>query len=65
MMGAETRTVTVAAALSAAFGAKGIPGSADTRLSARTTTANQTPHLLSIHNPAAATRPATPSATAE
>ena len=61
MIRAETNTVAVAATRSAASGPKGIPGAADTRLSALTTTASQTPHLLSAHNPPAARRPTTPS----
>src|ERR687897_3923771 len=61
MMSAEISTPTRAAAWSAAFGAATTPGAADRPPSTLTIMVSHRPQLLSIHNPAEATRPATPS----
>src|SRR5215217_804952 len=61
MMRTEINTPTSAAAPSAAFGATTSPGAADIPPSTLTTTVSHRPHFLSIHRPAEATRPPTPS----
>src|SRR3712207_6693609 len=60
---AKTATATTADPKRSAVGAKETPGVADKAFNTDTTIANATPHFLSIHSPALATRPATPSAT--
>src|SRR5215212_3087356 len=60
---AKTATATTADPKRSAVGVKETPGVAIKAFNTDTTMANATPHFLSIHSPALATRPATPSAT--
>src|SRR5215208_2621137 len=60
---AKTATATTADPKRSAVGAKETPGVADKAFNTDTTMAIATPHFLSIHSPALATRPATPNAT--
>ncbi len=60
---AKTATPTTADPKRSVVSAKETPGGADKAFNTDTTIANATPHFLSIHSPALATRPATPSAT--
>src|SRR5215203_1459102 len=64
MTKAKTTSVTAATTLNAALGAPATPDAVSRMLSTQTPMASQMPHFLSIHNPAAPTRPATPTATA-
>src|SRR5918997_4833987 len=65
MMRTEISTPTMAAACKTAFGAAPTPGAADRPPSTLTMIVSHIPHFLSIHKPAEATRPATPSTTPE
>jgi hypothetical protein len=58
-------TFTAATTLNAALGAPATPDAVSRMLSRQTPMASQMPRFLSIHNPAAPTRSATPTATAK